>query len=588
MTSKMKAIVSLLALVCLFQLTTGGLMPANKTQRNVKPMSAVEGDAMRSYSERQKRMNGLWSSASCDLCVLITQQVQDWIRKSASEEEIVKEAIRMCIFFKIQDARVCSMIVPLHKDEISYVVANLALDPKEACGIILGEKCGTPYFPGTMWNVTFPDTPKPAPKPPTPPQPSSPTVRFLHLTDIHIDFDYREGASPNCGEPLCCRAGDLFNDTLKAGKYGDQHSCDAPMSLVLSLFSHLNTIQDQFDYIIMTGDIPAHDVWNQTRSDQIAHLVALDKLFSNYLPTKPVYYCIGNHESSPVNSFPPPTIPIQNIDWLYGAMANMWGKWLPLSALDTVLRCGGYSISPYPGFRIISINNNYCNKGNWWLLLNETDPCDVLQWLIQELQTAEDKGEKVHMLLHIPPGEGTCLKAWSYNYFNIVNRYENTIVNQFYGHSHHDWFQMYYDNVTFMRPLGFGFIAPSVTPGSNINPIYRIYTMDGNYADSSWAVLDFNSFYLNITDTNKSGNPVWQFEYSPKMLYNMTGLYAQDWDNLIKRMEADDQILEIFNLHKNNLHPTGPCTGECRTDLLCSLIEGRSYDPDLCKYHLRH
>ncbi|CAL1543338.1 unnamed protein product [Lymnaea stagnalis] len=551
---------------------------------------SLDEDPMTSYLQRQKRKNGDWKSVTCDICVFITLQVQDWVSKSADVDFIIKEAIKICTVFKIEDARVCSMIVPLHQEEILYVVANLALNPNEACGIILGDTCGTPYFPGEMWNVTFPPTPKPTPKPPTPPKPSSPTLRFLHLTDIHIDFDYRQGASPECGEPLCCRVHDLFNDcipdTLKAGKYGDNHQCDAPMSLVVSLFQHLSTIQDQFDYVIMTGDIPAHDVWNQTRTDQVSHLVVLDKLFNEYLPNKPVYSCIGNHESSPVNSYPPPTIPIQDIGWLYGALANSWGKWLPESAVKTVLQCGEFSFSPYPGLRIISINNNYCNKGNWWLLLNTTDPCNVLQWLIEELQKAEDGGEKVHMLLHIPPGEGTCLKAWSYNYYNIVNRYENTIVNQFYGHSHKDWFEMFYDNVNFKRPVGFGFIAPSITPGSDINPIYRIYTMDGNYTGSSYAVLDFNNFYLNLTEANLSGNPVWQFEYSPKKLYNMTGLYAVDWDNLIQRMEANDNLLQLFNLYKNNLYPLPPCVGQCRTDLLCELIEGRSYDPDLCNKHI--
>ncbi|CAL1543339.1 unnamed protein product [Lymnaea stagnalis] len=375
-------------------------------------------------------------------------------------------------------------------------------------------------------------------------------------------------------------------DTQKAGKYGDYRSCDAPMSLAESLFSHLSMVQDQFDYIIMTGDVPAHDTWNQSKTDQIAHLVVLDQLFNTYLPNKPVYSCIGNHESSPMHSFPPPTIPVADIGWLYGALAQSWGKWLPQSALETVVSCGGFSISPFPGFRIISINDNYCNKGNLWLLLDTRDPCNVLQWLIGELQKAEDKGEKVHMLLHIPPGEGDCLKAWSYNYFNIVNRYENTIVNQFYGHSHKDWFEMFYDNVNFQRPVGFGFIAPSVTPGGQINPIYKIYTMDGNYTGSSWAVLDVDSYYLNLTEANLSGNPVWKYEFSPRQLFKMPSLYAADWDNLVQRMEGDDDLLQLFNLYKNNLYPQDKCTGTCRTDLLCGLVEGRSYDPELCKKHI--
>ncbi|XP_059171995.1 sphingomyelin phosphodiesterase-like [Physella acuta] len=574
--------------ICLFWLllllsVTAGNGPNNPPDGAGSSKVTVLGDSEQSFLLRR------WRGVTCDLCVWITLELQDMIRKQTAVDVIVKEAIKICILFKIEDARVCSMIVPLFHEEILYVVDNLVLDPKEACGIILGDSCGSPYYPGEMWNITLPNTPKPPPQPPTPPKPSSPTVRFLHLTDIHWDFDYRQGANPLCGEPLCCRASDNSTahtlSSSTAGRYGDFNQCDAPVDLLVSLFKHLSTIKDQFDYIIMTGDVPAHDVWNQTKTDQIAHVAALDKLFSQYLPDKPVYSCIGNHESTPVNSFPPPGISGHNMDWLYGALANSWGKWLSQSAIDTILSCGGYSFSPYPGFRIISINNNYCNNQNWWLLINATDPCNVLHWLVAELQKAEDKHEKVHMLMHIPPGDGGCLKAWSWNYYKIVNRYENTIVNQFYGHSHHDWFQMFYDETNFQRPVGFGFVAPSITPGSNINPIFRIYTMDGNYTGSSWAVLDYDSIYLNLTEANQSGYPTWKYSYSPKKLYNMTSLYAADWNNLINRLQSDDHMFQIFNLYRNNLYPSAPCEDQCKKDLLCEIISGRSNDPDLCKKH---
>ena len=62
-----------------------------------------------------------------------------------------------------------------------------------------------------------------------------------------------------------------------------------------------------------------------------------------------------------------------------------------------------------------------------WLLLNSTDPAQELQWLIYELQSAELKGEKVHILGHIPPGHSDCLKVWSHNYYRIVNRWDGTL-----------------------------------------------------------------------------------------------------------------------------------------------------------------
>ena len=41
--------------------------------------------------------------------------------------------------------------------------------------------------------------------PPAPPQQDSPTVRILHLSDLHIDFQYQPGSHADCLDPLCCR-----------------------------------------------------------------------------------------------------------------------------------------------------------------------------------------------------------------------------------------------------------------------------------------------------------------------------------------------------------------------------------------------
>lgn len=57
----------------------------------------------------------------------------------------------------------------------------------------------------------------------------------------------------------------------------------------------------QFDYILWTGDLPAHNVWNQTRDDQLTAYQTLMDLFLKYFPDKTIYSAVGNHESSPVD-----------------------------------------------------------------------------------------------------------------------------------------------------------------------------------------------------------------------------------------------------------------------------------------------
>ena len=70
--------------------------------------------------------------------------------------------------------------------------------------------------------------------------------------------------------------------------------------------------------------------------------------------------------------------------------------------------------------------------------------------MIDWLQYAEDHNEKVHIIAHIPPKE--CLPSFSWNFDKIVNRYENTIAGQFYGHTHNDEIVINYDEIDRQRP----------------------------------------------------------------------------------------------------------------------------------------
>ena len=85
-----------------------------------------------------------------------------------------------------------------------------------------------------------------------------------------------------------------------AGYWGEPH-CDMPMQTLVNLMEHLNDTSDQFEWIYLTGDLPAHNIWDQTKSGQVFILKKTISLFDEYLPNKPLFYAIGNHESDPCN-----------------------------------------------------------------------------------------------------------------------------------------------------------------------------------------------------------------------------------------------------------------------------------------------
>lgn len=59
----------------------------------------------------------------------------------------------------------------------------------------------------------------------------------------------------------------------------------------------------QFDLVYVTGDLPAHNDWSQSRQDQLFVLNTIANLMKQYLPSKSVYFTFGNHEGFPVNRY---------------------------------------------------------------------------------------------------------------------------------------------------------------------------------------------------------------------------------------------------------------------------------------------
>lgn len=66
-----------------------------------------------------------------------------------------------------------------------------------------------------------------------------------------------------------------------------------------------------------------------------------------------------------------------------------------------------------------------------------------------------------------------------------VFRYESTITAQFFGHTHNDEFELFYDTSDLGRAVNVAFIGPSVTPYADLNPGYRIYYVDGDHDKST-------------------------------------------------------------------------------------------------------
>ncbi|XP_043467643.1 sphingomyelin phosphodiesterase isoform X2 [Leptopilina heterotoma] len=522
------------------------------------------------------------SKVSCSACKVGAGLLQHYIKSGKSDNEILQHIYQFCTYFKIQSPRVCSGVTDLFGGEVIYVLKQIDLGPAQICSFVIGDACEDTYNPQHEWEVAFPPVNKPPIQPPIPPKEGAPTFKVLHISDTHYDPYYMEGSNAECNEPLCCRYtnGRPLTASAAAGRWGDYRKCDTPKRTVDHMLNHIATTHTDIDYILWTGDLPPHDVWNQTREENLNILRDTVQQMIEHFPKIPIFPALGNHESAPVNSFPPQFITDNDsISWLYDELDIQWKKWLP-SAVSRTVRMGAYySVLVRPGFRILSINTNYCNNKNWWLLINSTDPVNELQWLIYELQTAEMSGEKVHIIGHIPPGHADCLKIWSRNYYHIINRYESTITAQFFGHTHFDEFEVFYDTTDLGRALSIAYVGPSVSPYYDLNPGYRIYYVDGDHAKTTRMVVDHESWVMNLKEANLYDYPFWYKSYSARQAYQMSSLLPKDWDSLIDKMSSEPMTFDLYYKHYYKDSPVRPaCNDECRKRLLCDLRSGRSHD----------
>ncbi|XP_076032765.1 sphingomyelin phosphodiesterase-like [Oratosquilla oratoria] len=421
---------------------------------------------------------------------------------------------------------------------------------------------------------------------------SRPTLKVLHLTDPHYDPDYRVGSNAECDAPLCCNAdsGSPSSPAKGAGKWGDYRNCDSPRWLLEHMLHHIATHHQDIDYILCTGDLVPHHIWKITPQENVKVMGEARKLVQSYFPKVPVYGAVGNHESFPRDSFPPPEVPeVWNrfgVQWLYDAVSTQWSHMMRQPAPASSRFGGYYSVLVRPGFRIISINTNYCYRFNWWLLYKSVDPGLVLRWLVEELQAAEERGELVHLIGHIPPLYTDCVMQWAHEFSRVVSRFSHIIRGQFYGHSHLDEFRVHYDVDNPLHPIGIEYITPNNGPFRDLNPSYRIFTIDGDHPETTRDVLDYETWVMNLTHANTYDDPYWYKLYSARHDLQLPSLEPKHWHNLVHRMAHDPWFFAKFHRYQSQDSEamlSHGCDESCRRATLCGLVEGDRLIPNKCR-----
>jgi hypothetical protein len=199
------------------------------------------------------------------------------------------------------------------------------------------------------------------------------TTRFvLHLSDIHLDLKYVEGAEGDCGRVLCCRPDNVAfrGQSVKRAchKYGD-YGADTSIHMFKSMLKFIPTVASTLDSVIITGDLIPHNVWELSQNLTFSELEeTIHILKANLPPNLPIYPVFGNHDISPINGFAPQTesLGYEHFDTVdktytpthrsYEHMASLYSNFLSQDAISKFKDHGVYATRPWKGLKIISLN----------------------------------------------------------------------------------------------------------------------------------------------------------------------------------------------------------------------------------------
>eukprot|EP00475_Leptophrys_vorax_P022677 TRINITY_DN30897_c0_g1_i1.p1 TRINITY_DN30897_c0_g1~~TRINITY_DN30897_c0_g1_i1.p1 ORF type:complete len:561 (-),score=125.20 TRINITY_DN30897_c0_g1_i1:1206-2888(-) len=520
----------------------------------------------------------------CGACSLGLAGIKALAKLKPTEFLVETVGDLVCQVKKIEDSYVCAQIMNEYKDLVMYLVENELLTAQIGCGVL--GFCQKPDFP--VHNVSF-TTPKP-PLQPYPAAASSDRMYVLHLSDIHVDIQYSPGYETNCGEPICCRPSNGPGKTpeTSAGVWGD-YNCDAPPALYEHALGWVKENLPDIDFAVVTGDLPAHNVWEITRTEAVEVEDLVANAFMGRFPKAPYYAAVGNHESVPVNQFVPRDLQPQprtyNMSWLYDSLADKWSRWLAADVVQQA-RYAGYYTTLVPGtehdeypLRIVSLNTNLgCNDGNFWLWIPSKaaeDPDGMIEWAVSVLTEAEKKGEKVYFIEHIALSD-SCGKYWP-SWHKVLERFENTILGNFAGHTHDDKYTVTYDQNK--RAFGATFFPGSITPEGR-NPGFRVYEIDRK----TKAVLDFTQYWANLTEANmEDSSPKWLVEYKASESYGVKSLAPEEFHLLSQRMHDDKKLLVEYTFRLPKLFDNN-CTRDdgCLRGALCDTYNAAPGSPSIC------
>ena len=355
-------------------------------------------------------------------------------------------------------------------------------------------------------------------------------LSILHLSDIHLDPYYKEGASNDCllGSIglRCCQRTSYPIGPGKANKWGD-YNCDTPFLLLNHTIQWIKQ-NIPVDYVFYTGDsVSHHDFeqvlnWNENYNTMETVNYLLEQLGVQ------VFSVFGNHDS-------------------YPAVDQLWGLWPVINTTNELWGIDGkqYGYGYYKNNStalgtVLGLNCLWNDIHNLLVSTNLTkDWAGQMAWVSKVLTSLNfsQSSTPIILLSHMSPYTGEATQTFT----DFIQSVSSPFLLQFYGHTHTDEYRII-RNIS-GAPVGVAYIVGSVMPDQHY-PLFRVY----DYDPILKSITNFDTFYHNLTLQWEIPDKFIGYErlYNAKESYGLIDLSLQSWVEFTQRMYENDTLFQIY------------------------------------------
>ena len=369
---------------------------------------------------------------------------------------------------------------------------------------------------------------------------------------------------------------------------------DANYPLIKSALSAA-AAQMSFDFVVATGDYLRHDFREAFlkvggASDEFTDFATKTALFVVHsLQTTlrvPVYFALGNDDSAYGDYRVDPGGPF--LARLADSLEVLRNH--PDAAAD--FRAAGFYELPHPtlaNHEVVVLNTVLWSRSYAICGSDSGDAANAeMQWLGWQLYRAKTSGNKVMLMMHIPPGIDSyksshaaggkaATEFWQSHFFaqflDLMKTYGSIVQIALAGHTHMDDFRVLSPGGS-ASPIVFR-ITPAISPIFGNNPGFSVLQYEMGTGD----VSDIATFYLDLAGGDP--DPKWALEYRFSTAYGYNTFSAQSLQSLAAAIHSDPSIRHVFACYYGTSAPS-PITSENWRFYVCSETQFTSSDYGSC------